>query len=225
MRLLNALNSDDRGLKVRASLGMVVFETIELILSQMISSQGKERTFRPLSSLFSAFSSLKERVAASQIDRIVSGRLRVVEELFFFFKGTPWKFWLLKCRWRDILDLFLCQYCEVSNINKNASLGGGGETGVCVYCFHNLRVHNNAVQYADGARVGKLLKDWAFAWSDPILACFSIWIMDLEFKFSHWLRNVDGWSNVAVWPRRPSSLVSSVITSRRFLQDTVQLWY
>ena len=45
MRLLNALNSEDRGLKVRFSLATIVFETFELILCQM---------------LFSAFSSLKE---------------------------------------------------------------------------------------------------------------------------------------------------------------------
>ena len=58
MRLLNALNSEDRGLKVRSSLATIVFETFELILCQMLSSQGKKRTFKPLSSLFSAFSSL-----------------------------------------------------------------------------------------------------------------------------------------------------------------------
>ena len=60
MRLLNALNSEDRGLKVRFSLAMIVSETFELILCQMLSSQGKKRTFRPLSSLFSAFSNLRE---------------------------------------------------------------------------------------------------------------------------------------------------------------------
>ena len=38
--LLNALNSEDRGLKVRFSLAMIVFETSELILCQMLSSQG-----------------------------------------------------------------------------------------------------------------------------------------------------------------------------------------
>ena len=41
LRLLNALNSEDRGLKVRFSLAMIVFETFELILCQMLSSQGK----------------------------------------------------------------------------------------------------------------------------------------------------------------------------------------
>ena len=59
MRLLNALKSEDRGLKVRFSLATIVFETFELILCQMLSSQGKKRTFKPLSSLFSASSSLK----------------------------------------------------------------------------------------------------------------------------------------------------------------------
>ena len=60
LRLLNALNSEDRGLKVRFSLATIVFETFELILCQMLLSQGKKRTFKPLSSLFRAFSNLKE---------------------------------------------------------------------------------------------------------------------------------------------------------------------
>ena len=59
LRLLNALNSEDRGLKARFSLATIVFETFELILCPMLSSQGKKRTFKPLSSLFSAFSNLK----------------------------------------------------------------------------------------------------------------------------------------------------------------------
>ena len=54
------IHSEDRGLKVRFSLATIVFETFELILCQMLSSQGKKRTFKPLSSLFSAFSNLKE---------------------------------------------------------------------------------------------------------------------------------------------------------------------
>ena len=47
LRLLNALNSEDRGLKVRFSLATIVFETFELILCQVLSSQGKKRTFKP----------------------------------------------------------------------------------------------------------------------------------------------------------------------------------
>ena len=39
--MLNALNSEDRGLKVLFSLAMIVVETFELILCQMLSSQGK----------------------------------------------------------------------------------------------------------------------------------------------------------------------------------------
>ena len=62
LRLLNALNSEDRGLKVRFSLATIVFETFELILCQMLSSQGKKRTFKPLSSLFSAFSNLEDLI-------------------------------------------------------------------------------------------------------------------------------------------------------------------
>ena len=42
VRLLNALNSEDRGLKVRFSLATIVFETFELIqMSQMLSLHGK----------------------------------------------------------------------------------------------------------------------------------------------------------------------------------------
>ena len=47
LRLLNALNSEDRGLKVRFSLAMIVFETFELILCQMLSSQGKNAPSNP----------------------------------------------------------------------------------------------------------------------------------------------------------------------------------
>ena len=45
--LLNALSSGDRGLKVRFSLAMIVFETFELILCQMLSSQGKNAPSNP----------------------------------------------------------------------------------------------------------------------------------------------------------------------------------
>ena len=47
LRLLNALNSEDRGLKVLFSLAMIVFETFELILCQMLSSQGKNAPSNP----------------------------------------------------------------------------------------------------------------------------------------------------------------------------------
>ena len=47
LRLPNALNSEDRGLKVRFSLAMIVFETFELILCQMLSSQGKNAPSNP----------------------------------------------------------------------------------------------------------------------------------------------------------------------------------
>ena len=48
LRLLNALNSEDRGLKVRFSLATIVFETFELILCQMLSSQGKTHLQTPI---------------------------------------------------------------------------------------------------------------------------------------------------------------------------------
>ena len=47
LRLLNALNSEDRGLKVRFSLATIVFETFELILCQLLSSQGKNAPSNP----------------------------------------------------------------------------------------------------------------------------------------------------------------------------------
>ena len=47
LRLLNALNSEDRGLKVRFSLATIVFETFELILCQMLSSHGKNAPSNP----------------------------------------------------------------------------------------------------------------------------------------------------------------------------------
>ena len=59
LRLLNALNSEDRGLKVRFSLATIAFDRGSAQMSRILSSQGKKRTFKPLSSLFSAFSNLK----------------------------------------------------------------------------------------------------------------------------------------------------------------------
>ena len=62
LRLLNALNSEDRGLKVRFSLATIVFETFELILCQMLSSQGKNQTSYPAEVrkwIFSPFFSAK----------------------------------------------------------------------------------------------------------------------------------------------------------------------
>ena len=47
LRLLNALNSEDRGLKVRFSLATIAFETFELILCQMLSSQVKNAPSNP----------------------------------------------------------------------------------------------------------------------------------------------------------------------------------
>ena len=47
LRLLNALNSEDRGLKVRFSLATIVFETFELIFCQMLSSQRKNAPSDP----------------------------------------------------------------------------------------------------------------------------------------------------------------------------------
>ena len=51
--MLNALNSEDKGLKVRFSLAMIAFETFELIISLSNAIVAREkRTFKPLSSLY-----------------------------------------------------------------------------------------------------------------------------------------------------------------------------
>ena len=47
LRLLNALNREDRGLKVRFSLATIVFDRFELILCQMRSSQGQNAPSNP----------------------------------------------------------------------------------------------------------------------------------------------------------------------------------
>ena len=52
LRLLNALNSEDRGLKGRFSLATIAFDRESAQMSQILSSQGKN-------ALFSAFSNLK----------------------------------------------------------------------------------------------------------------------------------------------------------------------
>ena len=62
LRLLNALNSEDRVLKVRFSLAMIVVETFELILCQMLSSQGKNAPSNP-------YPHYLVRLAASRIAR------------------------------------------------------------------------------------------------------------------------------------------------------------
>ena len=59
LRLLNALNSEDRGLKVRFPLATIAFGRESAQMSQILSSQGKNAPSNPLSSLFSAFSNLK----------------------------------------------------------------------------------------------------------------------------------------------------------------------
>ena len=60
LRLLNALNSEDRGLKVRFSLATIVFETFELILCvKYYRRKGKTHLQTPILTTLSAFSSLK----------------------------------------------------------------------------------------------------------------------------------------------------------------------
>ena len=47
LRLLNALNSEDRGLKVRFSLATIAFDRESAQMSQMLSSQGKNAPSNP----------------------------------------------------------------------------------------------------------------------------------------------------------------------------------
>ena len=47
LRLLNALNSEDRGLKVRFSLATIAFDKESAQISQILSSQGKNAPSNP----------------------------------------------------------------------------------------------------------------------------------------------------------------------------------
>ena len=47
LRLLNALNSEDRGLKVRFSLATIAFDRASAQMSQILSSQGKNAPSNP----------------------------------------------------------------------------------------------------------------------------------------------------------------------------------
>ena len=56
LRLLNALNSEDRGLKVRFSLATIVFETFELIQClKCYRRKGKTHLQTPILTIISAF--------------------------------------------------------------------------------------------------------------------------------------------------------------------------
>ena len=48
LRLLNALNSEDRGLKVRFSLATIAFDRESAQMSQILSSQGKNAPSNPI---------------------------------------------------------------------------------------------------------------------------------------------------------------------------------
>ena len=47
LRLLNALNTEDRGLKVRFSLATIAFDRVSAQMSQILSSQGKNAPSDP----------------------------------------------------------------------------------------------------------------------------------------------------------------------------------
>ena len=83
----------------------------------------KKTTFRPFSSLFSAFRISKESVGASQIDTVFSGRGRVVEDEFK--KWTLCRFSSLRCDSQHILELFVMAFVWIIEQNQETLLSGG----------------------------------------------------------------------------------------------------
>ena len=103
LRLLNALNSEDRGWKVCFSLAMIVFETFELILCQMLSSQGKNAPSNPYphylvrlatsrgegnSGKKKAYTALlQSRTSLCRKNGVHRGKISVVDMVFLVFIG------------------------------------------------------------------------------------------------------------------------------------------
>ena len=69
LRLLNALNSEDRGLKVRFSLATIAFDRESAQMSQILSSQGKNAPSDP-------YPHYLVRLAASRFGPKVASRVR-----------------------------------------------------------------------------------------------------------------------------------------------------
>ena len=67
MRLLNALNSEDRGLKVRFSLATIAFDRESAQMSQILSSQGKNAPSNP-------YPHYLVRLATSRLVRLAASR-------------------------------------------------------------------------------------------------------------------------------------------------------
>ena len=93
MRLLNALNSEDRGLKVRFSLATIAFDRESAQMSQMLSSQGKNAPSDP-------YPHYLVRLATSRLDYktkfvffegggggALGAERRIVQKGFFFLVG------------------------------------------------------------------------------------------------------------------------------------------
>ena len=90
LRLLNALNSEDRGLKVRFPCNDSIWQRISSNVSNTIVAREKH-TFKPLPSLFSAFSNLKV------VPKIAYDFYDFLKPYFFVvFQAHSWPFWTLR---------------------------------------------------------------------------------------------------------------------------------
>ena len=74
MRLLNALNSEDRGLKVRFSLATIAFDRESAQMSQILSSQGKNAPSNPLAT--SRNKGVSQKEVSSEAYRAIGGVAR-----------------------------------------------------------------------------------------------------------------------------------------------------
>ena len=74
MRLLNALNSEDRGLKVRFSLATIAFDRESAQMSQILSSQGKNAPSNPYPHYLVRLATSRSRVGKATL-KSLSGLL------------------------------------------------------------------------------------------------------------------------------------------------------
>ena len=93
MRLLNALNSEDRGLKVRFSLATIAFDRESAQMSQMLSSQGKNAPPNP-------YPHYLVRLATSRLSLRKNGLTSLFKEVRVFkvFGGGFWRLNVTKAK-------------------------------------------------------------------------------------------------------------------------------
>ena len=77
MRLLNALNSEDRGLKVRFSLATIAFDRESAQMSQILSSQGENAPSNPYPHYLVRLATSRNKVCvfSSLMDRVFKAEL------------------------------------------------------------------------------------------------------------------------------------------------------